>query len=51
MIQDDEEHGEGAEEDGEGVEVVVGYHCDGLGGEFLERGVRGERWSVGGGAG
>ena len=30
MIEDDEEHGARAEEDGELVEVVVGYHVCGL---------------------
>ncbi len=27
MVEDDEEHGEGAEKYGEGVELVVGYHA------------------------
>lgn len=26
MIEDNKEHGDRAEEDGEGVELVVGYH-------------------------
>jgi hypothetical protein len=31
MVQDNEDHGGASEEDGEGVELVVGYH---LGGAF-----------------
>lgn len=31
MVEDDEEHGEGTKEDGQTVEVVVGYHCWRLG--------------------
>ena len=28
VVEDDQEHGERTEEDGEGVERRVGYHCD-----------------------
>jgi hypothetical protein len=29
VVQDDEQHGAAAEEDGERVQAVVGYHCAG----------------------
>lgn len=53
MVEDDEEHSEGAEEDCEGVEAVVGDHCDcAFGVVRRERAFRGgvERiaWIVGG---
>lgn len=46
MVDDDEEHGEAAEKDGEGVEVVVGDHCCVLY-RVGERGVGGGWWIFG----
>ena len=36
MVEDDKEHGKGAEENGECVEIIIGYHVGGQAFEWIE---------------